>query len=65
MIKASRKHSKLSDPPIVDVIQDKYYPQSIIEIFNHDVIDVDKKFRETPLLRRALAEKVEEITALS
>ncbi|MCX5818572.1 MAG: hypothetical protein NT047_01445 [Deltaproteobacteria bacterium] len=60
----SGKISKLSDPPIVDEIQNIYYPNSIMEIFDHDVIDVDKKLREIPGLTKTLAAKVKEIENL-
>jgi len=60
----SRSKSKLNDPPITDIIQDTYYPQSILDIFNNNVIDVDKKLKERPSLRASLAEKVKEIQAL-
>ncbi|MFZ3137960.1 MAG: hypothetical protein WA126_11295 [Thermodesulfovibrionales bacterium] len=62
--KRSQKASKLNDPSITDIIQGIYYPQSILAIFNHDVIDVDRKLKETPILRADLDRKVKEILAL-
>jgi hypothetical protein len=59
--KRSGKLSKLSDPPIVDEIQNIHYPNSIIEIFSHDVIDVDKKLRDKPELTKILSDKVKKI----
>jgi len=56
--------SKLNDPPILDKIQNTYYPDSIIEILNHDVIDVDKKIRDKPQLNKMFKEKVKEIITL-
>lgn len=62
--KRSSKFSKLSDPPIIDEIQNTYYPNSIVEIFNHDIIDVDKKLKDLPRLGKTLANKVKEIEKL-
>ncbi|RJQ13812.1 MAG: hypothetical protein C4560_13615 [Nitrospiraceae bacterium] len=60
----ARKKSKLNDPSITDIIQDTYYPQSILDIFNHDVVDVDRKIKEIPTLKTDLDRKVKEVQAL-
>lgn len=63
--KRDRGLIKLSDPPISDQIDEKYYPQSIIEIFNHDIIDVDKMLSSKPGLRKKFSEKVKGIKSIA
>jgi hypothetical protein len=59
-----RNKSKLCDPSVTDLIQRQYYPQSINEIFSHEVIDVDRKMSERPTLRAMLAKELKEIEEL-
>jgi hypothetical protein len=63
--KRSGKLSRLDDPPMANEIHNKHYRNSVLEIFNHEIIDVDKKLKEIPELSKGLASKVKEIENLA